>query len=283
MATDTEKRYRAAVLADTPLLASHYASKMRRESSPRTPSRSTAQSGQGLLGGIGSGIGNMIGGLLGGRAKMVGDVVKGVGRDLGMGFGILERDQDFYDRTRETLRRQYGDERAELYDRQMAARRAAAPSASSGSGSSMSTTLRPMVRPFDLPLSNMGFIGANNREEAIANVAARKAAYDAAYPDDLGYDTSFGMEKLLVEGSRGLGDITDHLGRFSDSMQNRMYSKLLPPMETPPSTDKREILESYNRLMETIPEGTSELVRQQYEDYILKSGGRKPFTEIFPE
>lgn len=230
-----------------------------------------------------SGIGNMIGGLLGGRAKMVGDVVKGVGRDVRMGLGLLEKDQDFYDRTRETLRRQFGDERAEIYDRQMAARRAAAPSASSGSGSSMSTTLRPMVRPFDLPLSNMGFIGANNREEAIANVAARKAAYDAAYPDDLGYDTSFGMEKLLVEGSRGLGDITDHLGRFHDGLQNRMYSKLLPPMETPPSTDKSEILESYNRLMETIPEGTSELVRQQYEDYILKSGGRKPFTEIFPE
>jgi hypothetical protein len=146
MATDTEKRYRAAVLADTPLLARHYASKMRRESSPRASSRSAAQSGQGLLGGIGSGIGNMIGGLLGGRAKMMGDVVKGVGRDVGMGLGILERNQDFYDRTRETLRRQYGDERAKLYERQMAARRAAAPSASSGSGFSISTTLRPQMR-----------------------------------------------------------------------------------------------------------------------------------------
>jgi hypothetical protein len=71
--------------------------------------------------------------------------------------------------------------------------------------------------------------GVTTRDMALADVEARKAAYEAAYPNDPGYDTSFGMEKLLVEGSRGLGDITDHLGRFSDSMQNRMYSKLLPP------------------------------------------------------
>lgn len=125
-----------------------------RKRSLQSGGNAVTNAGKGLLGGMGSDIGNMIGGLLGGRAKMVGDVAKGVGRaakgaarDLGMGLGLLDPDQDFYDRTRETLRSQFGDERAEIYDRQMAARRAAAPSASSGSGSSMSTTLRPMVRP----------------------------------------------------------------------------------------------------------------------------------------
>jgi len=117
-----------------------------RKRSLQSGGNAVTNAGKGLLGGMGSDIGNMIGGLLGGRAKMVGDVVKGVGRDVRMGLGLLEKDQDFYDRTRETLRRQYGDERAEIYDRQMAARRAAAPSASSGSGFSISTTLRPQMR-----------------------------------------------------------------------------------------------------------------------------------------
>lgn len=124
-----------------------------RKRSLQSGGNAVTNAGKGLLGGMGSDIGEMIGGLLGGRAKMVGDVAKGVGRaakgaarDLGMGLGLLDPDQDFYDRTRETLRAQFGDERAEIYDRQMAARRAAAPSASSGSGSSMSTTLRPQMR-----------------------------------------------------------------------------------------------------------------------------------------
>jgi hypothetical protein len=117
-----------------------------RKRSLQSGGNAVTNAGKGLLGGMGSDIGNMIGGLLGGRAKMVGDVVKGVGRDVRMGLGLLEKDQDFYDRTRETLRRQYGDERAEIYDRQMAARRAAAPSASSGLGASMSTTIRPQMR-----------------------------------------------------------------------------------------------------------------------------------------
>lgn len=116
----------------------------------------------------------MLLGLLGGAAK-------GIGRDLGMGFGVTERDQDYFDRTRETLRRQYGDRRAELYEQQTAAQRAAAPrgrvenpkrsekgilstiigdlklglpnqgrsmrATSSGSGSDMSSSLRPMMRP----------------------------------------------------------------------------------------------------------------------------------------
>lgn len=62
----------------------------------------------------------MVLGLLGGAAK-------GIGRDLAMGFGVTERDEDYFNRTRETLRRQYGDARADLYDRQTAAQRAAAP------------------------------------------------------------------------------------------------------------------------------------------------------------
>lgn len=116
----------------------------------------------------------MILGLLGGAAK-------GIGRDLGMGFGVTERDQDYFDRTRETLRRQYGDRRAELYEQQTAAQRAAAPkgrvenprrsekgilstiigdlklglpnqgrsmrATSSGSGSDMSSIPRPRIRP----------------------------------------------------------------------------------------------------------------------------------------
>lgn len=124
-----------------------------RKRSLQSGGNAVTNAGKGLLGGMGSDIGNMIGGLLGGRAKMVGDVAKGVGRaakgaarDFGMGLGLLDPDQDFYDRTRETLRRQFGDERAEIYDRQMAARRAAAPSASSGSGFSMSASLRPQMR-----------------------------------------------------------------------------------------------------------------------------------------
>ena len=118
----------------------------------------------------------MILGLLGGAAK-------GIGRDLAMGFGVTERDEDYFNRTRETLRRQYGDARADLYDRQTAAQRAAAPkgrvenpkrsekgilstiigdlklglpnrggstsstSGSSNSGSNMSSSLRPRMRP----------------------------------------------------------------------------------------------------------------------------------------
>lgn len=118
----------------------------------------------------------MVLGLLGGAAK-------GIGRDLAMGFGFTERDQDYYDRTRETIRRQSGDDRAALYERQTAAQRAAAPEGrvenpkrsergilstiigdlklglpnrggsasstggSSGSGSNMSSSLRPMMRP----------------------------------------------------------------------------------------------------------------------------------------
>tara|TARA_R100001460_G_scaffold16533_1_gene36096 strand:+ start:148 stop:813 length:666 start_codon:yes stop_codon:yes gene_type:complete len=62
----------------------------------------------------------MVLGLLGGAAK-------GIGRDLAMGFGVSERDEDYFNRTRETLRRQYGDARADLYDKQTAAQRAAAP------------------------------------------------------------------------------------------------------------------------------------------------------------
>ena len=130
----------------------------------------------------------MILGLLGGAAK-------GIGRDLGMGFGLTERDQDYFDRTRETLRKQYGDDRAALYERQTAAQRAAAPkgrvenprrsekgilstiigdlklglpnrnrstrATSRGSGSDMSSSLRPMTRPMmssgydDAPLQMM--------------------------------------------------------------------------------------------------------------------------------
>ena len=132
-------------------------------------------------------------------AGLLGGAAKGIGRDLGMGFGVIERDQDYFDRTRETLRRQYGDARADLYDRQTAAQRAAAPkgrvenprrsekgilstiigdlklglpnqgrstrATSSGSGSDMSSSLRPRMRPMmgvpqsadliDFPLVNM--------------------------------------------------------------------------------------------------------------------------------
>lgn len=116
----------------------------------------------------------MVLGLLGGAAK-------GIGRDLAMGFGVSERDEDYFNRTRETLRKQYGDARAELYDRQTAAQRAAAPrgrvenpkrsekgilatiigdlklglpnrggstrSTTRGSGSNMSPSPRPRARP----------------------------------------------------------------------------------------------------------------------------------------
>ena len=54
-------------------------------------------------------------------AGLLGGAAKGIGRDLGMGFGVTERDQDYFDRTRETLRRQYGDDRATLYEQQTAA------------------------------------------------------------------------------------------------------------------------------------------------------------------
>ena len=120
-----------------------------RKRSLQSGGNAVTNAGKGLLGGMGSDIGGIFGGLLGGRAKMMGNVAKGVGRaakgairDAGMGLGLLDPDQDFYDRTRETLRNQFGDERAEIYDRQMAARRAA-----SGSGSSTSTSLRPRTRP----------------------------------------------------------------------------------------------------------------------------------------
>lgn len=133
-------------------------------------------------------------------AGLLGGAAKGIGRDLGMGFGVTERDQDYFDRTRETLRRQYGDDRATLYERQTAAQRAAAPrgrvespnrsekgilstiigdlklglpnrggstrATSRGSGSNMSSSLRPRVDPrrsmipqsadlMDFPLMNM--------------------------------------------------------------------------------------------------------------------------------
>ena len=39
-------------------------------------------------------------------AGLLGGAAKGIGRDLGMGFGVTERDQDYFDRTRETLRKQ---------------------------------------------------------------------------------------------------------------------------------------------------------------------------------
>ena len=116
-------------------------------------------------------------------AGLLGGAAKGIGRDLGMGFGVTERDQDYFDRTRETLRRKYGDDRAALYERQTAAQRAAAPkgrvenprrsekgilstiigdlklglpnqgrstratSSGSTSGSDMSSSLRPRTRP----------------------------------------------------------------------------------------------------------------------------------------
>ena len=60
-------------------------------------------------------------------AGLLGGASKGIGRDLGMGFGVTERDQDYFDRTRETLRKQYGDARAALYEQQTAAQRSAAP------------------------------------------------------------------------------------------------------------------------------------------------------------
>ena len=132
-------------------------------------------------------------------AGLLGGAAKGIGRDLGMGFGVTERDQDYFDRTRETLRKQYGDDRAALYERQTAAQRAAAPrgrvenpnrsekgilstiigdlklglpnrdrstrATSRGSGSDMSSSLRPRTRPMmgvpqsadliDFPLTNM--------------------------------------------------------------------------------------------------------------------------------
>ena len=132
-------------------------------------------------------------------AGLLGGAAKGIGRDLGMGFGVTERDQDYFDRTRETLRKQYGDDRAALYERQTAAQRAAAPrgrvenpnrsekgilstiigdlklglpnrdrstrATSRGSGSDMSSSLRPRTRPMmgvpqsadliDFPLMNM--------------------------------------------------------------------------------------------------------------------------------
>ena len=132
-------------------------------------------------------------------AGLLGGAAKGIGRDLGMGFGVTERDQDYFDRTRETLRKQYGDDRAALYERQIAAQRAAAPrgrvenpnrsekgilstiigdlklglpnrdrstrATSRGSGSDMSSSLRPRTRPMmgvpqsadliDFPLMNM--------------------------------------------------------------------------------------------------------------------------------
>ena len=114
-------------------------------------------------------------------ASLLGGASKGIGRDLGMGFGVTERDQDYFDRTRETLRKQYGDARAALYEQQTAAQRAAAPkgrvenprrsekgilstiigdlklglpnqgrsmrATSSGSSSDMSSIPRPRIRP----------------------------------------------------------------------------------------------------------------------------------------
>ena len=112
-------------------------------------------------------------------AGLLGGASKGIGRDLGMGFGVTERDQDYFDRTRENLRRQYGDARAELYEQQTAAQRAAAPKGrvenprrsekgilstiigdlklglpnrggsmrATSRGSDMSSSLRPMMRP----------------------------------------------------------------------------------------------------------------------------------------
>tara|TARA_R100000654_G_scaffold26805_1_gene50484 strand:- start:2097 stop:4055 length:1959 start_codon:yes stop_codon:yes gene_type:complete len=80
-------------------------------------------------------------------------------------------------------------------------------------------------------------LGVTTQDMALADVEARKAAYEAANPNASQTDQellSFGMERLLT-GASSLGDITDHLGRFSDSTQDRMYSRLLPP--TDPKSD----------------------------------------------
>jgi hypothetical protein len=179
-----------------------------RKRSLQSGGNAVTNAGKGLLGGMGSDIGGMIGGLLGGRAKMMGNVAKGVGRvakgairDAGMGLGLLDPDQDFYDRTRETLRSQFGDERAEIYDRQMAARRAA-----SGSGSSMSTSLRPRTRPmmsvpqsadlFDFPLT------------MFQNAEIQRRSPDVLGPDQ-GLDFFNTMMQTIPE---------DQLSTFSDQM-----------------------------------------------------------------
>lgn len=103
------------------------------------------------------------------------------------------------------------------------------------SGVPFNNTPNPFTGPtYDMPMARPVApkepLGVTTRDMALADIEARKAAYEAAYPNDRSYGGSFGMEKLLVGGSRGLGDITDHLGRFSDSTQDRMYSKLLPTL-----------------------------------------------------
>ena len=98
------------------------------------------------------------------------------------------------------------------------------------SGVPFNNTPNPFAGPtYDMPMSRpVEPLGVTTQEMALADIEARKAAHEAAYPSDR-ERRSFGMEKLLVGGSRGLGDITDHLGRFSDSTQDRMYSSLMPP------------------------------------------------------
>ena len=86
-----------------------------------------------------------------------------------------------------------------------------------------STYDMPMARP----VAPKEPLGVTTRDMALADVEARQAAYDAAYPNDRAAG-SFGVERLLT-GASSLGDITDHLGRFSDNLQNRIYSRLMPP------------------------------------------------------
>jgi len=65
----------------------------------------------------------------------------GILDDLAMGFGLKERDADYYDRTEQTLRRTQGDARGDIYARQTASVRAdlANPAAFGRTGRDRST------------------------------------------------------------------------------------------------------------------------------------------------
>jgi len=204
-------------------------------------------------------------------AGLLGGAAKGIGRDLGMGFGVTERDQDYFDRTRETLRKQYGDDRAALYERQTAAQRAAAPrgrvenpnrsekgilstiigdlklglpnrdrstrATSRGSGSDMSSSLRPRIDPrrsmipqsadlMDFPLMNMqrGMSGLPNMS------MPANAAYLPLLSPQLMKDPPMGItgagEQIPVTNLGALQDIPtieeflDSLG-VEDTLENR--------------------------------------------------------------
>ena len=85
----------------------------------------------------------------------------GILDDLAMGFGLKEKDRDYYDRTEQTLRRTQGDARGDIYARQTADRRANAPNYSTAIGPSLSDFRRVPTTASNDPYDSSGNLRAD--------------------------------------------------------------------------------------------------------------------------